>query len=308
MEYGTRKPVRDMTLAETAQMGVAEGVGVAGGFVGAGILGRQVENLVKKNVTTSSSMSDKLMAGLGNNLPKVAVWYLLKQYGPEPKPGDMVSEVAVDVKKSMMGSVFYDVMLRAANHGVNETRIKLGSVDILSGKPEPKGIDVNTYNRQIAAMRQEETRKLQGESRKVQSVQGDLQKVVQENSYLRQQLNEALGRLANAAKPPVAIAPVVQQPIARPAPVQVVQQPAPIVRVTPVATPVVASPEDRRKHGFMGEPEPMQTTPEAEERRRKFGSMPTYDAPPIIEERERRYGFMGKASKSEQVAAMYGML
>ena len=271
MEYGRK--VRETTLGETAQMGVAEGVGVAGGFIGAGILGRQVENMVKKNITAGSSMSDKLIAVLANNVPKIATWYIIKEYGPKD-PG-MMTEVVTDVKKSMMGSVVYDSMLRLTNHGINPVNVSIGGIRIL-----------NDAEQRLAST--------QG---RVQSIQVDLQKVVQENSYLRQQLNEALGRLANNVSRP-AIVPVVQSQITAP---------APIVHVTPIQsqTPII-TPQDRRKEfGAMDE---------AEDRRRRYGAMPygampAYDSPPHVVQRERKYGFAGDlVSNEKEIANMFGMV
>lgn len=273
MEYGK---VKDMTLGETAALGVAEGAGVAGGFIVAGIFGRQVENLVKKNITTASSMTDKLLAWTGNNVPKIAAWYVLKEYGPKG-PG-LMTEVVVDAKKSMMGSLVYDSMIRLANHGVNPVDVRIGGIRVLE--------DRSSQNR-------------------VTSIQGDLQRVVQENSYLRQNLNEALGRLANnASRPAIAAAPA-------PQPQYVPQQIAPIVRVTPVAQVPVQNvapitPQDRRKEfGAMES--------EAEARRRRvgampYGAMPDYNSPQHVKEREGKYGFAGMGEKEPNIATVFGML
>lgn len=279
MEYA-RKPVKEMTLGETAQIGVAEGAGIAGGFIGAGVLGRQIENLVKKDVTQSSSFTDKGLAWVANNLPKVAVWYLLKQYGPEPKPGDMMSEVVTDVKKSMMGSMFYDSTLRLANHGVNPAEVRIGGFRVMNNLGT---IDHNklalrdTQIRQEA--RQEAQRQVQAQLQASQhSSQNDAQKLVQENSYLRQQLHEALTRLTNPAKS-----------VTNSVSVQASQ-------TTPEAE------NRRREFGSMPEDG---TSPEAEDRRREFGSMPT---PPPMEKRQTNYGFMASNIKEKDVASVFGML
>lgn len=302
--------LREKTLGEVGTALASEGIGVAGGFLGAAFVGRQVENiLVKTPVTEASSATEKIVAWVANNAPKVGLWYLLRDYAVHP--GEEVTptkEIASDARKAMSGSLVFDTVLRLANHGVNPATVNLWGYQIMTGNEK-------------------------------QAPQADVQRLIQENSALRAELNKALQRLAAPAPTP-AIAPVhahqpqapvhvsvhPQQPVrtaavprAAPAPAQApapvvryqpVQAatpapravaPAPVVRYQPVQTQQPPAVYDREKeYGFM-------QPPAVEERERRYGFMQYETTPPAVQERQRKYGF-ASMSEEKDIAKVFGML
>jgi hypothetical protein len=277
------KKLKEATLGEVAEDLVVEGIGVGGGFIANAALGRQIQNLVKKDDKVVN-MTDKLIAWGGNNVPKIAIWYLLRDFAKKEmiktKPGEknLTANLTSDISKSAIGSVMFDTLVRAFNGGKNPVNVKMFGYQVLDGQTENRNF----------AMRNS-------------TMQNNLQKLIQENSSLRSELNKSLQRLANQprqiqqpqqSQPQIHVQPQVQ--------IQPARQP-PVVTVQPIMD------ERERRYGFMPT-SPLQTTPEAEQRRRQFGAMPTYDAPPVVEERERKYGFAGGKGGEEQIAAMFGML
>lgn len=277
--------LREMTLGEVGTVLATEGIGVAGGFLAGGFIGRQVENIVKPGITAESSVTDKIMAWGANNIPKLAIWYLLRNYA-RVAPGEEVSpmkEMTVDLKKSLAGSFIFDSLMRLGNKGVMPSATFFGYEVLGTG-------------------RSPETQK---------TVQADVQRLIQENSALRAELNKALQRLASQpAIPPqpvtaapalVAPAPVAQVSIAPiQSQTQVAQQP-PVVRYTPIPQqPPAPVPVTRA-----AQPQGPTDVPE---RQRRYGFAQYETTPQPIQERERRFGFMQQTGGEKDIAAMFGML
>lgn len=327
--------LREKTLGEVGTSLVAEGAGVTAGFIGAAIVGRQIQNRVKSDaaVLSDPTATNKIMAWSANNVPKIALWYLLKKY-TVVEPGEVLTpmkEATVDAKKAVSGSIIYDTIIRLANGGRNPGDVRLWGYSVMSPEPQPQ--------------------------KSVQSTsQADIQRLIQENSALRAELNKALQRLAQpplpapapvayapqvAAPPPVQVAPMVQAQ-----PQQVFQQaPPPVIRYQPVTPPVVRYQQAPPVISYtpMQQPAPVRAVapivrveqrppmvraeeitpvpyspgqpfapyaaqpipPAVQERERKYGFMDSV-TPPVVQERQKRYGFMAGGEKD--VAAMFGML
>lgn len=282
--------LREKTLGEVASTLATEGIGVGAGFIGASTIGRRIEDYMMGAVviTPTSSLTDKVKGWAYNNVPKVLAWYLLRNYATVA-PGEPLTsgkEILVDAKKAIAGSVAFDTILRLVNSGVpvhDPSGYKLlggqgaEANKTLAPAPSPAPAQAN--------------------------LQADVQKLIQENSALRTELNKALQRLASTPAP--APAPIMQAPVPVAQPVRVqappVQAPAPVqaqappvVRYQPVAQAApVAAPVRAQQ------PEAPAYYPEIRER--KYGFM---DAPPAVAERERRYGF---ATNEGEIASMFGM-
>lgn len=337
--------LREKTLGEVGTTLVAEGAGVTGGFLAAGFLGRQIQDRIKSDDAIVST-TDKLVAWSANNVPKIALWYLLKKYATV-EPGETLTpmkEATVDAKKAVAGSIIFDTLVRLSSAGKNPASVTLFGYRLLSGAPEEQ---------------------------KSASSQADIQRLIQENSALRTELNKALQRLATpppapqpapqvAAPPPVQApqppqivqqAPPAPQPVIRYQPVapqvqQAQQAPPPTVRYQPVAPPVVsyapaqqvqrASPppivqveqrpvvraEEVRpaarteqippysrvpySPGQPFAPYAAQPAPPAVQERERKYGFMDSVTPPVVQERQRRYGFMGGEEKD--IATMFGML
>jgi len=289
--------LREKTLGEVANTLVTEGVGVGAGFIGASTVGRRIEDYMLPLGVDGASWSSIIKGWAYNNVPKLAAWYVIRKYVPET-PETRTQEVLADAKKAIAGSVVFDTLLRTTNHGVpvhDPSGYKL-----LGGK---------------------------GEQVRTAAPQADMQRLIQENSALRTELNKALQRLAAPAPAPQPV--YVQAPAPAPQPVQVqapvqVRQVAPVVNVAPIqAAPAPAAPVVRYQPAPAPAPAPapvrMQAPPVVRveqqqpvppaiaERERRFAFMPTYNAPPEVENREKKYGFAGKSSEKE-IATMFGML
>ena len=248
MEFGK---LSKMSVGDVVTGVATEGGAVVAGLIGAGVVGKQIEKMVKV-ATTTSSMTDKLLAYVGNNAPKVALYYVLRKEG-----GKMLGGYEKDMGKGVLGSVVLDTLIRLDNnYAPNPSPVKLFGIEFLGAG--------NVTGSATPQMQQ------------------NMQKVLQENSSLRQQLNGALQRIASAS-PNVTVTPI------RTAQPQTMYAPPP--------------PDHDRAYGMM------QTTPEAEERRKNFGAM----TPPIEDERNRRFGAMNKAQlnfagESDNMATAFGML
>ena len=236
-----------------------EGVGVAGGFIAGGIVGRQFENaLVRVPVTATDNFGKKVLAATANNAPKIAAWALMNKY-------DAGSEGTKDAAKALLGSVTYDVLLRIANHGVNPASVDLGGYRILGN-----GAGLN---------------------------QGSVQRLIQEKSILRAELNKAMQKLAGGS---VGVGPVGS---------------AGSVGSGMRTLPVPDMPGRGGDFQYGGPPSPaveqrqrrygaMPWTPDVMERERKYGAMP-FEQNPAKTSREKKYGFMTYAS--ETPLAVFGM-
>jgi len=336
--------LREKTLGEVGTALVTEGAGVAGGFVGAAFIGRQIQNMIKPDPLTGgfASITDAAMAWAGNNVPKLAIWYLTRGYAIEP--GEAVTptkEAISDARKAFAGSVVFDTLMRLANGGANPATASLYGWQVLGS----------------------------GQSAEIQkSAQADVQRLIQENSALRTELNKALQRLATQpVAPPAPLAQpsiVYQQPVIHPAapapapapvvnvhPVAQAPAPAPVVNVQPQAPPPVVRYTPVTPYGHVppyGTPIPpysasqaqrpvvqvqqrppvvraeeivaQPTPPAVQEREKRFAFMQPYP-PPDVQQREKQYGFMQPpdvqarqkkfsfmAGEEKDIASAFGML
>jgi hypothetical protein len=209
---------------------VEEGAGSAIGFIGGGTIGRQVEDrLITTPVTAASTLTEKITGWAANNAPKIGLYYLTKDIAK--------GEIVTDTRKSLLGSVVFDTVMRVANNGVNPANVTIGGYRVLQNQPNP----------QIT------------------------QKLVQENSLLRTELNKALQKLATPDS-------------------------SADFRYGGAVSPAVA--ERQRSYGFAG-------TPDVMERQRKYGAMP-FEQNPEKTSRERKYGFMSYSSETK-AAETFGM-
>jgi hypothetical protein len=279
--------LRERTLGEVGTSLVAEGAGVTGGFLLAGFVGRQVQDRVKSDaaVIASPTATNKIMAWGANNVPKLVVWYLLKKY-TTVEPGEVltpVKEATVDAKKAVAGSIVFDTLVRLSKDGIN-----------------PAEIDLFGY-RLLGSGSSESQKSVQSSS------QADTQRLIQENSALRAELNKALQRLATPAVPAQAQPAPVAAPLQ--AQSQVVQQaPPPVIRYQPVTPPAQPAPVQKAAPIVQVEQRPpMVATEEVsaqpeKPRQPKYGFM-NEQTPP--KERQDKFAFM-KGEKD--IASMFGML
>lgn len=285
--------LRERSLGEVGTTLVAEGAGVTAGFLGAAFVGRQIQNRVKADADIVST-TDKIMAWSANNVPKMVMWYLLKKYSPT-EHGEVLTpmkEATLDAKKAVAGSIIFDTLIRLSKGGKNPASVEVYGYQLLTGKsPEPE--------------------------RSVQtSSQADIQRLIQENSALRAELNKALQRLAQpplsapvaqpapqvAAPPPVQAAPMVQAQ-----PQQVFQQaPPPVIRYQPVTPPVVSYTPAPAQRAAAQEVAAQPAPPAVHERDRRYGFMNFEQTPPAVQERQGKFGFMKGGEKD--IASMFGML
>jgi hypothetical protein len=157
-DYGSK------TLGDVKEALTGEGLGVALGLIGAGFVGRQVQNyfMTDAQVTASPTITNYLEAWAANNGPKLGIWYMMRNRA--------TSELMVDAKKAVAGSVVFDTIMRLFNQGTNPATATVGGYEVLGngGRTQAAGGS------------------------------GDIQRVIQENSALRNELNNALQRLAAA--------------------------------------------------------------------------------------------------------------
>lgn len=281
----------EKTLGEVGTSLATEGAGVAGGFVGAAFIGRQVQNFVMPDANIAGNIANAAMAWAGNNVPKLAIWYFTRKYAVEP--GEAVTptkEIVSDARKALAGSVVFDTLMRLTNGGSNPATASIMGWQVLGS----------------------------GQSPEIQkSQQADVQRLIQENSALRTELNKALQRLATQPTQAQQQQPMMQQQAA-PEPTVVTQTAPPVVRYTPVmpysavppygspippySAPPVVKTEQRppmvRAEEIVSQPTP----PAVQERQRRFGQM----QPPHIQERQKKYSFM--AGEEQSIASAFGML
>lgn len=180
MEFGK---LSKMSVGEVATGVATEGGAVVAGLLGAGFLGKQIEKYVKV-ATPTSSMMDKALAWAGNNVPKLGLYYVLRKEG-----GKMLGGYEKDIGKGVLGSVILDTLVRTGNQGAPGTTVKVFGIDLLG---EQSNGNVSSQ------------------------MQQNMQKVLQENSSLRQQLNGAMQRIASAS-PNVTVTPIHSAQSIRPA-------------------------------------------------------------------------------------------
>jgi hypothetical protein len=146
------------TIREVGHALTTEGLGVASGFILAGFLGRQVQSRVKSDaeVAAAPTLQNYAYAWAGNNIPKVAGWYLLRRY-------DAGTELTADIKKAFMGSVVFDTIMRLLNKGTNPASANIGGFEFLGER------SIHASGGAPA---------------------GDVQRLIQENTALRAELNK----------------------------------------------------------------------------------------------------------------------
>lgn len=306
--------LRERTLGEVANTLVAEGVGVGAGFIGASTVGRRIEDYMLTTAQTAelagsgpASWTTIIKGWAYNNIPKLAGWYVIRKYTPEV-PETRTQEMMMDAKKAIAGSIVFDTLLRTTNHGkpVHDP----GSYKLLGGSGEPV--------------------------RTAAPPQADVQRLIQENSALRTELNKALQRLAAPAPvqqpvyvqaPAPAPQPVyVQAPqpvqvaapvhVQAPQPVQVrvaapqvsvqAQPQAPVVNVTPAAPVVRYQPAPRMPQAAAPMPAPIvrveaQAPPIVRVQQQQLAPQP-----PAVSERQRRYAFMPTPPVVQERQQKYG--
>ena len=262
---------RERGLKELTSEVTHEGVGIGGGFIVGGVVGRQVEKMLFKTpVTDMSPISSKVLAWLANNGAKGAVYLLAKHY-------DAGSEFAKEATKALAGSIVYDTVLRVANHGYNPADVSLAGYRILGSE---------------AGMEPEK-----------------VQKLVQENTLLRTELNKALRRLAGVnTSPQINASPYrARERFAGNIPGSEPWGGNPDmpgqIRYGGPPSPAVA--ERQRKYGAMP------TSADVLERERRYGAM-TFQQDPVKTERQRRFGSMEEMgfkpdAKDTSVAKMFNM-
>ena len=238
MEFGKYGKI---TVGEVTKTAATEGGAIVAGMLGSGVLGKRIEVMVKPGVVPDSPAMDKIIAWTGNNAPKLAAWYMVKKEGEK-----FLGGYGPDIGKGILASVALDSITRGANDFAPKDTLSIGGIALLGNQTE-------------------------------NASSGNMQKVLQENSSLRNQLNGALQRVASATSP---------------------VSETPTVTVTPMQTP---PPDHDRAYGMMSE------SPDA--RREEFGTMEA----PIIAERERKFGTMNKAElnfagETQIASAAYGML
>lgn len=217
--------LKRLPLGDAARAIVTEGGATTGGFVGAGVLGRRIQSMVKSDAEVIT-ITDKLFAWAGNNGPKIGLWYFLRG-----RP--MLGGASEDFNKGIVTSVAFDTLMRLLNDGKNPASATVMGYEAL------------------------------GEGSGTMSAAGNeaVQRLVQENSALRADLN----KLRNAG-------------------IQVQQ------------VPYAASPMDPRLPPYVGGA----AIPPAE-RERKYAFMPGMGTPgipqpPVTGHRQTKYGFAGETA------------
>lgn len=173
MEFGERIYRKSGEAVTTA---LAEGGGVALGFLAASGVGNLIEKYLKDNITANSPQSDKVIAWLANNGPKFVAWYGMnwaqRNYNIDPAK-NMGNLMFVDAKKAVVASAFVDSAIRLFNHGAPGSGITIGGYKILGANTPPQVSSSNPQSEAVA------------------------QQLIRENSSLRGQLNQALSKLAS---------------------------------------------------------------------------------------------------------------
>src|SRR3989304_6569718 len=126
--------LREATLGDVANTLVTEGVGVGAGFIGASTVGRRIEDyMIPAGITAGDPFMTKVKGWAYRNIPKLAAWYLIRTRVPATAE-TRTQEMLVDAKKAIAGSVVFDTLLRATNHGVPVH--DPGSYKLLGGRGE----------------------------------------------------------------------------------------------------------------------------------------------------------------------------
>lgn len=112
-------------------------VEIGGGFIVSGFTGRYIEDKLKPNVMPSSPTSDKIIAGVANNGPKLALYYLFNKINLK------------GAAAAVMGSIGFDALIRATNNGINPASVYINQYRVLNENNIP---DWAERQRQFGAM------------------------------------------------------------------------------------------------------------------------------------------------------------
>lgn len=126
----------------------SSGLGTAGGFIGGAFVGRQSQTLIgwtDANILGPTDYWNIGKAWAANNLPKIALWYLLRKY-------DAAGETMQDATKALIGSVAFDTLVRLLSGGVNNG-VTVGGYQILGAATVPG--QTNAANAEVQRMAQE---------------------------------------------------------------------------------------------------------------------------------------------------------
>jgi hypothetical protein len=142
--------LKKLPLGEAFSAIVEEGGAVTAGLFGAGIVGRQAENmLVKIPVTPTSTTTEKVTGWAANNIPKALAWYFLR------------GKIPSDVEKGIVASAAFDTVMRLTNDGVNPATATVMGYQVLGdGRIVMGAADANTVKRLVEennALRSENT-------------------------------------------------------------------------------------------------------------------------------------------------------
>lgn len=249
---------RERGLRQLSEEIGTEGIGIGGGFIVGGVIGRQVENmLLKTPVTDISPVKDKLVAWFANNGAKAALYSFARRY-------DAKSGITREATKALAGSIVYDTILRIANHGYNPADVSLAGYRILGS----------------------------------QSMGGaKVQQLFQENTLLRTELNKALQKLASIPNVTrLQESPGYRGPDTSTdfkyggAPSPAVEERQRQYGSMPWTPDVM---ERERRFGSM----PFEQSQNVVNRQRRYGAMP-FEQSPEKTTREKKYGFMSYAGET----------
>ncbi|MDD3474352.1 MAG: hypothetical protein PHP08_00430 [Candidatus Dojkabacteria bacterium] len=241
---------RERDLKAFANEVAGDGIGIGGGFIVGGAIGRAIEtSLVKDSATASgqvdetSSATKKVLAWAANNGAKAGAYVLAKKF-------DAKHPMAKKAAESLAGSVVYDSVLRLANKGVNPYDVRMAGYRVLGNGMNPATV----------------------------------QKLVQENSILRTELNKALQKLAGPGTyPPSPSMPGTEIPPGR-FPGQGLAEPGTIIQNPPAPTPPTATREWQDYRSYVRQ------TPYRADSSADFRY--AGDASPAVQQRQREYGAM----------------
>lgn len=144
--------LRKIPFGDVVKAIVTEGGATASGFIGAGVLGRRIQAMVKPDAEIVTGM-DKVYAWAGNNGLKALAWYFLR--------GRPVLGVASeDFNKGIVTSVAFDTIMRLSHGGKNPATATLFGYEAL-GDGSMVGAGDATVSRlltEVSALRAENAR------------------------------------------------------------------------------------------------------------------------------------------------------
>lgn len=124
---------RDRGIMDITKEIANEGLGIGGGFIAGGLVGRQVENLIVPTpVGPSSTLGQKLLAWAANNGSKAALYVIAKSY-------DGHTDMTKKATEAIAGSIVFDTIMRLANNGYNPASATIGGYQVMEGL-DPKKV------------------------------------------------------------------------------------------------------------------------------------------------------------------------